>query len=299
MSTVTKMQTVNLLKPLTTEETQLTTFVDANEKVRKLALKHKGECGEFRRSINDLREAMLSSMLSEGVTQMTLPENASNGEMQFARVKTYRSAKTISDKVVDEAFDKALRDINMAEQGWKDSLLQLVTDQVRQAVVTKKQYVDITTHGQKPGTLGISEKALTHDHVMSRIGMELQQAKCQMKDLKEKQKSALQGPKQVLDELRNSVTTRLFKEGVDRIRVNTPSAKQPDLFVTTRVSYASKKLSMRSLKEIVASTLQQCGEDCTQAQLKATIMDAVKTFRIGLEQEQETVTVHRAPRANR
>ena len=285
------MQTIKLSAPANKEEQTLAQFARASEAIRKHKEAQKEQAGELRRSIADLRHTLLSVM--GDATQVNVPVSEGAAPM-YARLKSHRSAKSITDKVIEGACS-VLSGVDRTEEGWRDLMLQMFTDKVREQVITKKVYVDIVDKPQKAGSG--QTLAASPDDAATRIALELQRAKAEFRVLQDEQKRALDGPKQQLEELRELAFKQLEHAQVDKVRVKTAEGGAPDLLVTAKLTYKTPKLSMRSLKELVLATLQQCDENSKPEDIAARIQSVVKQHQIDAESktEKETVSCDRAP----
>ena len=107
------MQTMSLSNPKDPAQRAVADFVRSSQAIEKNVQANKDKCGELRRSVAEIRSSLQSCM--GDAKQVRLPAGSGGSSQQpqlFAQLKTYRSAKTISDKVLEQACQTVLRGID-------------------------------------------------------------------------------------------------------------------------------------------------------------------------------------------
>ena len=202
----------------------------------------------------------------------------------YCHLISYRSGKAVTDKTITEAC-AVLRDMDMLDKDWKQSMQAVFVDSMRQQVITKRQYVDVVPQGQKAGG-GQTSQATTNDTVIG-LATELQRVKSELKSLQAKHWTIMAMPKQHLEVLRDSVLEHLDDAGVDKVHVRTPGENTPEVFVGACIKYKSKKISMRTLKAIICDTLQQCDDTVTVETITSRATEAITQYRINEQEKSE------------
>jgi hypothetical protein len=198
---------------------------------------------------------------------------SSDGQAIFVNQCSHRQAKTITDEVIRDAVHSVCRQLYddcTTRPHWRDAIRQRLKERVGESTITVKHYYDVSTKGR-----GAQASSPASSHIQS-LASQLLETKCLLKELNERQKSALDAPQKRLQTLQGEVHTHMSRQGDDKpIRVTNGSHGQADVFLSIQTRAPRTKVTMGNLVQWIDTALNSLDDDCSIDDVAATVLQSV------------------------
>ena len=242
--------------------------------------------GRLRRTIAELREALLSSVDPEQPSFNVTPHpttmgdggdsTTAGGTPLYVSCSKYTTCRTITEGVLRKACETSLvkmpgnrTEEEREEEGWRSTALDLVMAAVKAQVVSRKPTIKV---GQKPpAKTGTSKRAsdspsppTAADERIAELVRELYAKEGELARLGDSQRHVLAAAKDQVEKLTPLVSNYLMSRDDDDVQVVNPvgatglEAEGERLTVSLKLACKKPRIGLTKLRDILQGALARC-----------------------------------------